>query len=113
MEPWLSWMSIDKLSPDTLSSIARLLEQRQVDLPDGTRQPMMILRAVLLAHPPQVKRSWIAPEISNMFYWVEVESGNERARDGLVGALSDLDANQLNAIIRLRDRLDEAVGGGR
>jgi hypothetical protein len=34
-----------------------------------------------------------------MFYWVRVTSGNERARDGLVGALSDLDASQLNAII--------------
>jgi hypothetical protein len=52
---------------------------------------MMILRAAL-AHPPQVKRSGSLPKfLVHVLLGSGVTSGNERARDGLVGALSDLD----------------------
>jgi MoxR-like ATPase len=105
---------IDKLSQDTLSSIARLLEQRQVDLPDGTRLTAHDdFACVALAHPPQVKRSWIAPEIAGMFFWVQVEPlATNELETVLSGLFPDLDASQLNAIVRLRDRLDEAVESG-
>jgi MoxR-like ATPase len=105
---------IDKLSSDTLSSIARLLEQRQVDLPDGTRLTAHDdFACVALAHPSQVKRSWIAPEISGMFYWVQVQPlATNELETVLSGLFPDLDASQLNAIVRLRDRLDEAVESG-
>jgi MoxR-like ATPase len=105
---------IDKLSPDTLSSITRLLEQRQVDLPDGTRLTAHDdFACVALAHPPQVKRSWIAPEISGMFYWVQVEPLATSELETVLSRLfPDLDVSQVNAIVRLRDRLDEAVESG-
>lgn len=105
---------IDKLAPDTLTSISRLLEQRQVDLPDGTRLTAHDdFACVALAHPPQVKRSWIVPEIAGMFYWVQVEPlATNELKMVLSGLFPDLDASQVNAIIRLRDRLDEAVESG-
>jgi MoxR-like ATPase len=105
---------IDKLSQDTLSSIARLLEQRQVDLPDGTRLTAHDdFACVALAHPPKAKRSWIAPEIAGMFFWVQVEPlATNELETVLSGLFPDLEASQLNAIVRLRDRLDEAVESG-
>jgi hypothetical protein len=48
-----------------------------------------------------------------MFYWVQVEPlATNELETVLSGLFPYLDASQLNAIVRLRDRLDEAVENG-
>lgn len=107
---------IDKLSADTLSSISRLLEHKEVDLPDGTRlkaQPGF--SCIALAHPPETKRSksWITQEVSGMFYWVGVEPlPSDELKTVLTESFPGVDSIQLEKIVRLRDRLDEAVASG-
>lgn len=107
---------IDKLSGDTLSSISRLMEQREVDLPDGTRlKAHADFACVALAHPPANKsaKNWITPEVAGMFYWIEVEPLPTAELETVLSNLfPGLDPAQLDAIVRLRDRLDEAIASG-
>lgn len=113
---WVILDGIDKLSADTLSSIARLLEHNEVDLPDGTRlKAHPGFACIALAHPPESKRfkSWITPEVSGMFYWVNVEPiPTGELKTVLSGLFPDLDPAQIEKIVRLRDRLDDAVASG-
>lgn len=107
---------IDKLSSDTLSSIARLVEQREVDLPDGTRlKANADFSCVTLAHPPADKgnKTWITPEVAGMFYWVRVEPMPTAELETVLSGLHpDLDSSQLEMIVHLRDRLDNAIASG-
>jgi MoxR-like ATPase len=107
---------IDKLSSDTLSSIARLLEHKEVDLPDGTRlKAHPGFACIALAHPPESKRSksWITPEVSGMFFWCDVEPlPADELKLVLAGMFPDLDPAQLDKIVRLRDRLESAIASG-
>jgi MoxR-like ATPase len=113
---WVLLDGIDKLSPDTLSSIARLLEQKEVDLPDGTRlKARPGFACIALAHPPEGKRTktWITPEALGMFYWIEVEPlPTVELKSVLSGLFPDLDSSLLDVIVQLRDRLDDAVANG-
>ena len=113
---WVILDGIDKISADTLSSIARLLEHGEVDLPDGTRlKALPGFACIALAHPPDNKRtkSWITPEISSLFYWVKVEAiPTDELKTVLSGIFPSLDPIEINKLVRLRDRLDEAVASG-
>ena len=107
---------IDKLSPDTLSSISRLLEQKEVDLPDGRRlQARPGFACIALAHPPESKRTkaWITPEVLGMFFWVEVEPlPTFELKSVLSGLFPGLDPRLVDVLVRLRDRLADAVASG-
>lgn len=107
---------IDKVSANTISSIARLLEHNELDLPDGTRlKAHPDFSCIALAHPPENKRSksWITPEISSMFYWVKVKPiPSDELKTVLNRLFPNLEPIQLDKIVGLRDRLDDAVAGG-
>lgn len=64
---------LDKLTPDVLSSLVRLIEHGELDLPDGRRiTAHPEFRCIALAHPPTAT-NWITPEINGMFHWIRVQ----------------------------------------
>lgn len=113
---WVILDGIDKLSSDTLTSISRLLEHGEFDLPDSTRLKVHPdFACIALAHPPESKRSksWISPEVSGMFYWIDVRPmSSEELKAVLMGLFPSIEDAELEKIVHLRDRLDDAVATG-
>ena len=119
---WVLLDGIDKISTDTLTSLALLMEQGQMDLPDGTR---LIagpgFRCIALAHPPleddnshkHYRKKWMSPEVMGMFYFMRVDPlPAQELRQVLSGLYPLIPSETLETIVQLRDRLDEAVVGG-
>ena len=98
---------IDKLRSDTLTSLALLLEQGCVILPDGTRfYADNNFRCVALAHPPK-DRSWISPEVRSMFHWIQVTPlPTEELKSVLERLFPSLDRDILDKLLRLQQELD-------
>jgi MoxR-like ATPase len=109
---------IDKVSSDTLLSLARLLEWGEVDLPDGTRlkaaEGFGVIALGLLPSSSSSSSSWITPEVSGMFFWVQLNPlPSDELRQVLVGLFPSLkQSQQLEQLVQLRDRLMEAVQSG-
>ena len=104
---------IDKLRSDTLSSLALLLEQGWLTLPDGQRiHNSPTFRCIAIAHPP-AEKNWITAEIRQFYHWIEVKP---LLRDELGQILMNLypsiDKNVLKQILTLQELLDAAVNGG-
>jgi von Willebrand factor A domain-containing protein 8 len=111
---WVILDGIDKVSVDTLTSLALLMEQGQADLPDGTRLRVDSgFRCIALAHPVDSRNKWLSPEVVGMFHFVKVDP---LPAEELIRVLSDLypkiAPKTLENIVLLRDRLDEAIRGG-
>ena len=111
---WVILDGIDKLNSDTLSSLARLFEQREVDLPDGTR---LIAHpdfgCIALAHPPSASSWMITPEVAGMFHWIKVEPlPTPELRDVLLTLFPCVDRKELEKLLKLRDRLNSAIDSG-
>ncbi|KAL7519873.1 hypothetical protein ACHAWX_004630, partial [Stephanocyclus meneghinianus] len=98
---------IDKIRTDTLTSLALVLEQGLVILPDGTRfYANDNFRCIALAHPP-TNRSWITPEVRSMFHWIQVEPlPNAELRDVLMKLFPSLDGDILDNLLKLQKELD-------
>jgi MoxR-like ATPase len=110
---WVILDGIDKISTDTLTSLALLMEQGQVDLPDGTRlQAGQGFRCIALAHPPDAV-NWMAPEVAGMFHFVRVDPlPSDELKTVLSGLYPSLDSESLSKSVNLRDRLDSAIRSG-
>jgi MoxR-like ATPase len=110
---WVILDGIDKLASDTLTSLARLIEQGEVDLPDGTRivaHPSF--RCIALAHPP-IATNWITPEINGMFHWIRVQHLPTTELQSVISLLFPrADRKEIGKLIRLRDRLERAASNG-
>ena len=110
---WVILDGIDKLSTDTLSTLALLMEQGQIDLPDGTRlHANEGFRCIGLAHPED-ENDWITPEIAGMFHWIKTDPlPSQELKYVLKGLYPSLDSESLDKIVNLRDRLDHAITSG-
>lgn len=110
---WVILDGIDKISTDTLTSVALLMEQGQVDLPDGTRlQAREGFRCIALAHPSDTV-DWMSPEVDGMFHFVRVDPlPSEELKSVLTGLYPSMDTDALSKIVNLRDRLDNAIKSG-
>jgi len=99
---------IDKLRPDTLTSLALLIEQGLVVLPDGSRfQASDRFRCIAIGHPP-TEKSWISPEIRSMFHWIEATPlPSNELRAVLTQMFPALKRKVLNKILSLQENLDE------
>ncbi|CAB9501403.1 Willebrand factor A domain-containing protein 8 [Seminavis robusta] len=103
---------IDKVGADTLTSaLALLLEQGQVDLPNGQRlQAPPGFCCIALAHSDN---NWMTPEIQGMFHWIRVDPlPSPELKEVLTGLYPSLDVATLDKIVNLRDRLDAAITSG-
>jgi MoxR-like ATPase len=98
---------IDKLRSDTLTSLALLLEQGCVILPDGTRfYADSNFRCIALAHPP-TDSTWITPEVRSMFHWIQVAPlPGEELRDVISELYPELDKKILDKLLLLQKELD-------
>ncbi|KAL3796256.1 hypothetical protein HJC23_008576 [Cyclotella cryptica] len=98
---------IDKIRTDTLTSLALVLEQGWVILPDGTRfYTHDDFRCIAIAHPPE-KRSWITPEVRSIFHWIQVDPlPREELRDILMKLYPSLDEIILDKLLNLQKELD-------
>ena len=110
---WVILDGIDKLAKDTLTSLALLMEQGQVDLPDGNRIHVTEgFRCLSLAHPPD-EVQWITPEVSTMFHWIQVDPYSSSELERVLSALHpNMDLTAIRKIVQLRDRLDDAIAHG-
>ena len=110
---WVILDGIDKLRSDTLSSLALLMEQGWVNLPDGKRiHANENFRCIGIAHPPGDK-PWITPESKSMFHWIEVAPlPSDELGDILMDLYPSLDEKVLAMILQLRDQLDQSAFGG-
>jgi len=110
---WVILDGIDKLASDTLTSLARLIELGELDLPDGTRivaHPNF--RCIALAHPPTAT-NWITPEINGMFHWIRVQHLPTPELQSVISSLfPHADRKEIAKLIRLRDRLERAASNG-
>ena len=104
---------IDKLRTDTLTSLALLLEQGFVILPDGTRfYANDSFRCIALAHPPR-DRSWITPEVKSMFHWIQADPlPHEELRDILIQLYPSLNNDILNKLLQLQKELNHVSMDG-
>eukprot|EP00977_Amphora_coffeiformis_P014936 scaffold4262_cov169-Amphora_coffeaeformis.AAC.5 len=112
---WVILDGIQKISNDTLTSVALLMEQGQIDLPDGTRlRAGDGFRCIALAHPPGTAHNhWMSPEVVGMFHWIRVEQlPSEEFKSVLTGLHPSLDPGLVEKIVNLRDRLDSAIQSG-
>ena len=115
---WVLLDGIDKISTDTLTSLALLMEQGQVDLPDGTRlMAAPDFRCIALAHPPvdddHSSNKWMSPEVMGMFHFIRVDPlPTQELQLVLSGLYPLVPSVTLEKIVKLRDRLDEAIVGG-
>lgn len=107
---WVILDGIDKLRMDTLTSLAVLIEQGFVDLPDGKRlHADERFRCIALAHLPGEK-NWITPEIKSMFHWIKVSPlPNNELHEILMACHPSLDHKVLKSLMNLKDELDQAV----
>lgn len=110
---WVVLDGIDKVSTDTLTSLALLMEQGQVDLPDGQRlKAGPGFRCIALAHPPD-SVDWMTAEVKGMFHCVQVDPlPTDELSEVLAGLYPSLDPTSLQQIANLRDRLDSAISSG-
>jgi len=112
---WVILDGIQKISTDTLTSVALLMEHGQVDLPDGTRLHAGDgFRCIALAHPPDASHNYcMSPEVVSMFHWIRVEQlPSEEFKSVLSGLHPTLDPGFVDKIVNLRDRLDSAIENG-
>ena len=107
---WVILDGLDKLRSDVLSSIAVIIEQGWVDLPNGSREYVHEdFRCIAIAHPPD-KKSWITPEIKSMFHWIDVAPlPSDELSDVLKTLYPFLDDSGLYMIMYLKDLLDRAA----
>jgi len=107
---WVILDGIDKLRSDTLSSLALVMEQGWVHLPDGTRfHADDNFRCIAIGHPSG-DRSWITSEVKAMFHWIAVNPlPSEELRDILIHLFPSLNRKTLQKILHLREHLDQAV----
>ena len=112
-DAWVILDGVDKLSADTLSSLAMILEQGITDLPDERRlQAGENFRCIALAHPPE-EQDWITPEVAGMFHWIRVHPLPSHELTTVLERLyPSLDRAVLEQIVNLRDRLDQAISSG-
>lgn len=105
---WVILDGIDKLRSDTLTTLALLIEQGTVVLPDGSRfQASNRFRCIAIGHPPSDKKTWITPEVSIMFNWVEAtQLPSDELRDILSRMFPGLNNNILSKILSLHEQLD-------
>jgi MoxR-like ATPase len=98
---------IDKLRPDTLTSLALLLEQGWAILPDGSRfYANDEFRCIAIAHPP-TNRSWITPEVKSMFHWIQVDPlPTSELREVLMKLHPSLEKSLLDKLLKLQKELD-------
>ncbi len=111
---WVILDGIDKLSKDTLTSLALLMEQGQLDLPNGKRlhDTKDSFRCIALAHPPD-ENEWITPEATAMFHWIQVKPySSSELMQVLSGLHPTIDTSILSKIVELRDKLDDAIERG-
>jgi len=111
---WIILDGIDKLRSDTLSSLALLLEQDIINLPDGNRlYAANNFRCIGIAHPVNNnnnRSSWITPEIKSMFHWIEVTPlPSDELRSILVTLYPSLDSKALDRLLQLQKELDKVV----
>jgi midasin (ATPase involved in ribosome maturation) len=110
---WVILDGVDKLRSDVLSSIAIMIEQGWIDLPNGNRiYAHENFRCIAIAHPPDEK-SWITPEIKSIFHWIDVAPlPSDELSDILKTLYPSLDNSDLSMIMHLKDLLDGAVFSG-
>lgn len=98
---------IDKLRSDTLTSLASLIEQGCAIMPDGSQfQASDRFRCIAIGHPPDDK-TWITPEVSNMFHWVEAtQLSSDELQSLLRQMFPSLKRKVLNKILSLHEQLD-------
>ena len=110
---WVILDGIDKLRSDTLSSLALLLEQGWLTLPDGQRiHNSPAFRCIAIAHPP-TEKNWITPEIRQFYHWIEVKPlQRDELGQILMNLYPSIDKNVLKQILTLQELLDAAVHGG-
>ena len=111
---WVILDGIDKLRTDALTSLAMLMEQGWIDLPNGKRvHAGEGFHCIALAHPQSDKEQWITPEIAAMFSWVKADPlPNDELAKVLMRLYPSLDRNVLRTVVDLRDQLDLAIGEG-
>ena len=105
---WVILDGINKLRSDTLTSLALVIEQGLVVLPDGSRfQANDNFKCVAIGHPPTDK-SWITPEVKNMFHWVEATQLPSHELRGLLEEMFPaLKRKVLSKLLALHERLDD------
>ena len=106
---WVILDGIDRLRSDTLTSLALLMEGLVV-LPDGSRFKVSDrFRCIAIGLPPREK-SWITPEIRDMFHWVGVKPLPRKEQQQILTKMfPGLKEDVLKKILNLQERLDEIV----
>jgi len=113
MGTWVILDGIDKLRSDTLTSLALLMEQGFVVLPDASRfQADDKFRCIAIGQP-RGEKSWITPEVKPMFHWIEAKSlPSDELRVILMQMFPSLKRKVLNKILALQERLEEIAVDG-
>lgn len=112
MGNWVILDGIDKLRPDTLSSLALLMEQGTVVSPDGSQfHASEEFKCIAIAHPPtDQSSSWITPEIRPMFHWIEATPLTiDEFRLTLSKMFPNMKRKVLDKILALQEKLDNVT----
>jgi len=106
---WVILDGIDKLRSDTLTSLALMIEQGLVVLPDGKQFEVNDrFRCIAIGHPSTIEKPWITPEVKEMFHWIEATPlYDEELRELLSQMFPSLKRKVLNKILTLHEKLDD------
>ena len=106
---WVTLDGVDKLRPDTLTSLALLIDGLAI-LPDGSRfQVSDNFRCIAIGLPP-TERTWITPEVKEMFHWVEASPlPSFELRKIFTTLFPKLETSILDKLMSLREELDDIV----
>jgi len=106
---WVILDGIDRLRSDILTSLALVFEGMAV-MPDGSRFNVSDkFRCIAIGLPPSDK-SWINPEVRDMFHWIQATPlAKVELQELLMKLFPDLKKEVLTKILNLQERLDEIV----
>ena len=106
---WVILDGIDKLRPDTLTSLALLIDGLAI-LPDGSRfQISENFRCIAIGITP-TENSWITPEVKDMFHWIAATSlPSQELRQIFTTLFPNLGTTILEKLLDLREQLEDIV----
>lgn len=106
---WIILDGVDKIRPDTLTSLALLIDGLAI-MPDGSRfEVSKQFRCIAIGLSPTGK-TWITPEVREMFHWIEVMPlSRHEIRKIITKMFPRLEGAVLDKVLFLRDQLEEII----